>query len=200
MAAARLKGSASACAARTEAATPTFQARAGFRWTNRSSRTAPPSSRWPGSRSMRSSISNSEFPARRVLRKLLLSPREDDAWTDAERHVFGHDHHRHAVFFARYAVELFRQRLLIDLLRSTFEDDHVVARLEVHGHVRIARDVLRFACVAMRPEVQRAFVPEPPHRNRMRPAVGSCGADPVISRTYQPLFCVAPGEEAVALF
>jgi hypothetical protein len=104
----------------------------------------------------------------------------------------------HFVFLFARGVERLDSFLLGDLDGGSFEDEDVVTGLEVHRDFRIMFEVARFAGTARGAKVERTFELETPHGNGMGASVGTRRTDPIIARTRQAFFGVAPGQVTLA--
>src|SRR3954454_10502563 len=117
-------------------------------------------------------------PGRRR-REVLLPPAEHPVGpelVDALGLVLG----RPMLVLRLIGVEECRQQSDVHRLHPAFDDDDVVAALQVHDHVGPRDEFARLQRNGVRREDDPALEPQPPHRNRVRPTVRTSRADPVV--------------------
>src|SRR3954451_21892255 len=118
-------------------------------------------------------------PGRRR-REVLLPPGEHPVGpelVDALSLVLG----RPMLVLRLIGVEECRQQSDVHRLHPAFDDDDVVAALQVHDHVGPREEVARLQRQGVRREDDPPLEPQPPHRHHMRPAVRARRADPVVA-------------------
>src|SRR3954451_9494898 len=78
-------------------------------------------------------------------------------------------------------VEECRQQGDVHRLHPAFDDDDVVAAVQVDDHVGPRDEVARLQRNGVRREDDPALEPQPPHRHRVRPPIRTSRTDPVVA-------------------
>src|SRR5580693_3343619 len=144
-------------------------------------------------RSFPSPLGSIELPAGGVVGKIVFCPSQHDAWSNGIEHNLRRGHQRHLVLGARSRVEWREPRLVgkVHLNGVAFENDDIIARLEVNGHCGILSQVAGFARCAGSAKEQGSVDPKTPDGDGVRATIGARGAYPVVPRIREPRFSMA---------